>query len=83
MVLRLPQGLEAVGIEWFDTDDIEKVIIPSSVRVLREHAFILCEFLSIIRMNGAFKCFQTHFCALFPLHICQNTLVYDTLSNKL
>ena len=45
MVLRLPQGLEAVGIEWFDTDDIEKVIIPSSVRVLRERAFILCEFL--------------------------------------
>lgn len=45
MVLRLPQGLEAVGIEWFDTDDIEKVISPSSVRVLRERAFILCEFL--------------------------------------
>lgn len=34
-----------MGIEWFDTDDIEKVIIPSSVRVLRERAFILCEFL--------------------------------------
>ena len=44
-MLRLPHGLDTVGIEWFDTDDIEKVIIPSSVRVLRERAFILCEFL--------------------------------------
>lgn len=31
-VLRLPKGLEAVGNEWFDDSDIEKVVIPKTVR---------------------------------------------------
>ena len=41
-VLRLPDGLETVGKEWFQQSRVEKVFIPSSVAVLGERAFYYC-----------------------------------------
>ena len=41
-VLRLPDGLETVGKEWFQQSRVEKVFIPSSVAVLGERAFHCC-----------------------------------------
>lgn len=41
-VLRLPDGLETVGEQWFQQSRIEKVIIPSSVTVLGKRAFYYC-----------------------------------------
>ena len=42
-VLRLPDGLEAVGKGWFEGSKVEKVIVSSSVKTLREHAFSCCK----------------------------------------
>ena len=42
-VLRLPDGLEVVGDEWFSLATIEKLVVPSCVKVLGESAFIMCE----------------------------------------
>ena len=45
-ILRLPHGLEVVGNKWFSLATIEKLIVPSCVKVLGESAFIMCERLS-------------------------------------
>lgn len=42
-VLRLPDGLEAVGAWWFADSDIEKVLIPSTVREIGNRAFFHCK----------------------------------------
>ena len=42
-VLHLPKGLEVVGAMWFSDSDIEKVVIPKTVRELGEYAFFQCE----------------------------------------
>ena len=41
-VLRLPDGLEVVGREWFEESDMSKVIVSSSVRELGVNAFRGC-----------------------------------------
>ena len=41
-MLHLPDGLEIVGHKWFITNDIWKVIVPSSVKILGESAFSWC-----------------------------------------
>lgn len=41
-MLRLPHGLEVVGDYWFDSSDIEKVVIPNTVRELGDSAFTSC-----------------------------------------
>ena len=41
-VLRIPDGLEIVGDRWFTCSNMEKVIIPSSVRTLGDNAFSFC-----------------------------------------
>ena len=38
-VLRLPDGLEVVGEKWFSESDVEKLVVSSSVKVLRKCAF--------------------------------------------
>ena len=38
-ILRLPDGLEAVEDEWFRDDQIQKLIVPRSVRKLGKRAF--------------------------------------------
>lgn len=42
-VLRLPQGLTAVGESWFEGSDIEKLVVPSSVTRLGISAFAHCD----------------------------------------
>lgn len=42
-VLCLPDGLEAVEDEWFRDDQIQKLIIPRSVRKLGKRAFAASE----------------------------------------
>ena len=42
-VLRLPGGLETVGCEWFCDSNVEKIIVPSSVKELDYCAFCGCE----------------------------------------
>ena len=41
-VLRLPDGLESVGSYWFMDGDVEKLVVPSSVRVFGACAFMDC-----------------------------------------
>ena len=41
-MLRLPDGLEVVGDEWFRDCAVEKVVVPSSVRELGKSAFAGC-----------------------------------------
>ena len=41
-VLCLPNGFKAVGNVWFRNSNVEKVIIPSSVKTLGEYAFYYC-----------------------------------------
>lgn len=41
-VLRIPDGFEVIGDIWFAGSDIEKVIVPSSVKSLRDCAFAEC-----------------------------------------
>lgn len=41
-MLHLPKGFEAVGGYWFVCSDIQKVIIPNTVRELGETAFGYC-----------------------------------------
>ena len=41
-VLRLPEGLEAVGDRWFAGSDVERVAVPSSVGALGEEALADC-----------------------------------------
>ena len=41
-VLRLPDGLETVGSDWFQYSDVEKVVVSKSVKVLGEDAFGFC-----------------------------------------
>ena len=38
-MLRLPDGLEALGDGWFQESDVEKIIVSSSVKVLGKTAF--------------------------------------------
>lgn len=40
--------MEAIGAEWFSFSDIEKVIIPNTVRVLGEDAFVRCRHLDVV-----------------------------------
>ena len=47
-MLRLPDGLETVGREWFHCQSIQRLIVPSSVRVLGDDAFSGCEGLSAV-----------------------------------
>ena len=42
-VLRLPDGLEVVESEWFSGNEMEKVLIPSTVRELGSCAFCGCK----------------------------------------
>ena len=42
-VLRLPDGLEVIGDDWFWESDVEKLIIPNTVRELGHSAFSWCE----------------------------------------
>lgn len=42
-VLRLPQGIEKVGEEWFAFASVKKVIVPSSVEMLGKRAFFNCD----------------------------------------
>ena len=42
-MLRLPNGLEIVGDNWFAGSGIEKVFIPNTVRKLGSSAFVCCE----------------------------------------
>ena len=42
-VLRLPDGLETVGYDWFCGRNIKKIIVPSSVKVLEYAAFCSCK----------------------------------------
>ena len=41
-VLRIPDGLEVVGDGWFAESDIEKLIVPNTVRELGASAFFKC-----------------------------------------
>ena len=41
-VLRLPDGLETVGSDWFQHSEVEKVVVSKSVKVLGEGAFGFC-----------------------------------------
>ena len=41
-VLRLPEGLEVVGDGWFSDSDIERLIIPNTVKKLGDSAFSNC-----------------------------------------
>ena len=41
-MLRLPDGLETVGDGWFTGCIIEKLIVPSSVKMFRQRAFSYC-----------------------------------------
>ena len=42
-MLRLPDGLEVVGKEWFVDSSIKKLVVPSGVRVLDSKAFVRCQ----------------------------------------
>ena len=42
-VLRLPDGIEEVGDMWFWGNEIERLVVPSSVRKFGEYAFSDCE----------------------------------------
>ena len=41
-VLRIPDGLETVGNDWFQHSEVEKIIVSKSVKVLGEGAFGFC-----------------------------------------
>ena len=41
-MLHLPDGLEVVGAEWFNSAKIEKLIVPSCMKVLGDRAFSEC-----------------------------------------
>ena len=42
-VLRLPDGLEEVGDEWFRDGGVEKLVVPNSVKTLGESVFFKCK----------------------------------------
>ena len=44
-MLRLPDGIETIDNNWFRECEMEKVIVPSSVRNFGTHSFAYCEHL--------------------------------------
>ena len=42
-MLRLPDGIETIGNNWFVGAEIEKLVVPRSVRKFGEYAFSDCE----------------------------------------
>lgn len=57
-VLRLPEGLEEVGEHWFANSDIERLVVPSSVKVLGAYAFNCCSHLREVVFNPG-SCLET------------------------
>ena len=42
-MLRLPDGIETIGNNWFVGAEMEKLVVPSSVRSLGVGAFSCCK----------------------------------------
>ena len=42
-VIELPEGLEAVGSCWFSNCQVEKVVVPTSVKEIGNNAFRACK----------------------------------------
>ena len=42
-MLRLPDGIETIGNNWFVGAEMEKLVVPSSVRSLGAGAFSCCD----------------------------------------